>query len=175
MSYTLRILTEDSRDLVVEALRAEAAKRTRVAQGAALALAEDRAARKDVRAASVRITDLLAEAGRLDQLADELAAAEDVPVVTAADILGAHANASLTPLEEHIVEATAAGDLDDVDTALAGELGDDGLSAAAHAAMAQADQFAEAYLSDPDGDDVDTHAIGEDEPADDEVEEVLKP
>jgi len=174
MSYTLRILTEDSRDLVVEALRAEAAKRTRVAQGAALALAEDRAARKDVRAASVRITDLLAEAGRLDQLADELAAAEDVPVVNMPPD-PALRSATLTPLEEHIVEATADGDLDDVDTALAGELGDDGLSDAAHAAMAQADEFAERYLADPDGADVDTHAIGEDEPADDEVEEVLKP
>lgn len=178
MTYTLRLLTAASRDLVVDAMRAEAAKRTRVASGAALALAEDRAARKDVRAASVRVTDLLAEAGRLDQLADELAAAEDVPVVAGpVPPLAVEQPADavvLTGLEEHVIEATADGDLDGIDAQLADELGDDGLSAEAHAAMAAAEEFAEQYLADPDGEDVDTNAIGEDEPGDDDVEEVLK-
>lgn len=170
MTYTLSLLTAASRDLVVEALRAEADKRTRVAQGAALALAPDRAARKDVRAASVRVTDLLAEAGTLDQLATELAAAQDVPLITGPDATRlvveqpAHA-VTLTGLEEHAVEAAASteGLLDPIDTALVEELGDDGLSDAAHAAMAEAEKFAEEHLDDPDGPDVDTLAIREDE------------
>jgi len=186
MTYTLRLLTAESRDLVVEALRAEASKRTRVASKASLAVAADKVLKRDVRSASVRVTALLAEAAQLEQLADELAAAQDVPVVTgpvpplavtdpdlAVRVTDVDPAATLTPLEEHAIEATAEGDLDDVG-ALVDELGDDGLSPAAHAAMAQAEEYAEAYLADPDGADVDTNAIGEDEPGDDDVEEVLK-
>ena len=167
MTYTLRILTEDARDLVVAAMRAEAAKRTRVAQGAALALAEERALKRDVRSSAVKVADLLAEAGRLDQLADELANTPDVPVVSGPVppmAVTDPANAVvLTDLEEHLVEAAATGtDLDAVDSALADEAGD-GLSDAAHAAMRRAEQFAEEHL-DPDGADVVTNALVEDDP-----------
>lgn len=184
MSYTLRLLTEEARDLVVEALRAESDKRTRVARGAAQHVAADKAAGvKDVRSGAVRVAMLLAEAGTLADLADELAATEDVPVVgrgivaltdlkagqsVAVDGAGhvTAADAVLAAVEAGKVDLTPLEDLIEQE-------GDDGLSPAAHAAMAQADAFAEEYLEDPDGTDVDTHAIGEDEPADDEVEEVL--
>lgn len=83
MTYTLRLLTVESRDLVVEALLAESDKRTRVAQGAAQHVAADKQAGvKDVRSSAVRVAMLLAEAGQLADLARELRAAEDVPVYT---------------------------------------------------------------------------------------------
>lgn len=169
-TYTLRLATEATRDLVVEALRAEAGKRTRVAVKASLSVAADRLERKDVRSASVRVTALLAEAAQLGALADELAAAEAMPVLT------------MHPSASAMVEDLKGLDLEDAAVILGVPLDapdpdedtvDDGLSDAAHAAMAAAEEFAEEYLADPDGTDVDTHALGEDEPDTDDVVEVL--
>lgn len=172
MSYTLRLATEATRDLVVEALRAEAGKRTRVAVKASLTVAEDKIAKRDVRSASVRVTALLAEAAQLGQLADELAAAEAIPVIdlsklddpTPLDVAAAKIGA------DYVASVgVSAPSVADEEAAL-----DDGLSDAARAAMAQAEEYAEQYLADPDGEDVETGATAEDEPGDD-VEEALKP
>lgn len=163
MTYTLRLLTAESRDLVVEALRSAAGQRAKVAQAAALELAPDRAARKDVRAASVRVTDLLAEAGRLNQLADELATADDVPLITGpppslAVDQPAHA-VTLTGLED----AIARGDNQQAADELAAltDAVDDGLSDAAHAA-AQLAGLEEARL-DEDDPTLETGALAEDD------------
>jgi hypothetical protein len=82
MSYTLTITTPAERDLVVEVIRAAAAQRIRVATKAAGLVKADKAAKRDVRASSVRVAMVLAEADTLTELADELAAmADGIPVL----------------------------------------------------------------------------------------------
>lgn len=150
-TYSLRLATEATRDLVVDALRAEADKRTRVAQGAAQHVASDRRSGKDVRSASVRVTALLAEAGELADLADELAAhvgtlpviSPDPPALMTAEELATNLGVPLAEV------------LPDPDS-------DDGLSEAAHRA-AELAGLEDAFV-DPDGEDVETGATAEDEP-----------
>lgn len=84
MSYTLSIATAETRDLVVDALRAAADQRTRVARGAARNVSVAKAAGKDVRSQAVKVTALLAEAGDLAELAEELAATTDLVIVATA-------------------------------------------------------------------------------------------
>jgi hypothetical protein len=170
MTYTLRLATEATRDLVVEALRAEASKRTRVASKASLSVAEDRLAKRDVRSASVRVTALLAEAAQLGALADELALAEALPVMSAAVVEASRAPSGTIPADGG-VDLSKLDDPTPLDVA-AGMLGvwpdDDGLSEAAHRA-AELAGLEDAFV-DPDGEDVETGATAEDEPGDDVAE-----
>lgn len=174
MPYVLTIATPEGRDLVVAALRAEADKRTRVARGAAQHVAADKlAGGRDVRSSAVRVAMLLAEAGQLADLADELAAATELAVLSvAAD--GALRTAGIP--EPKAGDATAVvvdplrPGLTAQDLAAAAGVPDDGLSDAAHRA-AELAGLEDAYV-DPDGEDVETGATAEDDP--DEVEEVLK-
>lgn len=79
MPYTLTVANEERRDVVVDALRTAAERRTKVATMAAGNLAEDKAAGKikDARGPAVRVAMLLAEANYLTTAADELAAAKE--------------------------------------------------------------------------------------------------
>lgn len=168
-TYTLRLATEATRDLVVEALRAEASKRTRVASGASQHVAADKMQGRDVRSAAVRVAMLLSEAAELGALADELAAAPALPIVAVDPAEGGtiailEADGTVVEVDPDGTERVTREADDDLD---------DGLSPAARAAMAQAEEFADEYLADPDGEDVDTQALAEDEPADDDVVEVL--
>lgn len=182
MTYVLRIATDETRDLVVEALRAEADKRTRVASAASLTVARDKATGKDVRSASVKVTALLAEAANLDALATELANTEALPVVTtsAADaILEAVESGKvtvpvepakpLTPLEVARAAAEAALDAADDDEV---EQPDEDLDADEVAEPTTTDEDLETPFVDPEAADVETGATLEDEPT--EVEEVIK-
>lgn len=159
MPYTLRLATPATRDLVVEALKGAADQRTRVALGAARKVAEAKAAGSDVRSRAVKVTALLAEAGDLSALATELANAPEVPIVATYP----------TPV---VITREQAGEA--LDVAPAEEPDEEegtGLSARAEALAALAG-LTDAIV-DPDAPDVDTHAIAEDEPADDDVAEVL--
>lgn len=160
MTYTLSIATEETRDLVVDALRAAADQRTRVARGAARQVAAAKAGGTDVRSRSVKVTALLAEAGDLAELAEELAAATEVAVITvAADGALEFPPAKSTPLDA--LEAMAAAAVATVGT-------DDGTSLAAQAIA----DLAGLTPHDPDApEDPLTGATPEDEPT--AVEEVL--
>lgn len=81
MPYTLSLIDVESRDLVVAALRAGADQRSRAAERIAKIVRSDKAARKDVRPDSVRVTILLGEAAELRAAADTLATAEDTALV----------------------------------------------------------------------------------------------
>lgn len=146
MPYTLTLATPDTRDLVVTALRTAADQRTRVARGAARKVAEAKAARRDVRSQAVKVTDLLAEADVLAELAADLEQQPALPLVVA--------------------DTTASGE--DPAPASAEDPAGDGLSAAAHRAAALAGL--EDALPDPDDPTLDTGATAEDEP--DDAEEV---
>lgn len=152
MTYVLRLADDDTRALVVASLRAAADQRTRVARGAAGKVAEDKRAGRDVRAQAVKVTVLLAEADTLARVADQLAAAEDLPIV------------------EHTVTDTLEALAGVPDALAALEAGDDGTSAAAQHLAA----LAGLTPADPDAvEDPETGALPEDNPT--TVEEVLKP
>lgn len=175
MPYVLRLATPDTRDLVVEALRSAASQRTRVATRAAREVAKAKADRRDVRSQAVKVTALLAEAAELGELADELAAATEVAVmsvdqagkITTVPIPDPTAPAR-TPRE--VAEAALEGlDNEGEDTPPEdGAEEDDGTSLEAQR-LAQLAGLTEAVV-DPDAPDVDTGSIGEDEPT--TVEEV---
>lgn len=82
MSYTLQIATTEARDLVVASLRASADQRTRVARRASAEVMADKGSGKDPRSGAVKVTALLNEANTLTDLADELAAATDLVLLT---------------------------------------------------------------------------------------------
>lgn len=148
--YTLRLATEETRDLVVSALRSAADQRTRVARTAAGRVAEKKRTGKDVRSASVKVTTLLAEADSLAVLADDLAAADALPVVADTPVL------DVAAIKEKLSGVTP-------ETLAAAE--GDGTSPRAQA-LAAAAGLTDAILEE----DVDTGAIVEDEP--DQIEEV---
>jgi len=160
MSYTLSIATRETRDLVVESLRAAADQRTRVARGAARQVAAAKAGGTDVRSRSVKVTALLAEAGDLAELADQLEAAEDLVIVSTTT-----ATAPVTTVA--IGRQTAVTKLPGAPEAPAGTV-DDGTSPAAQALA----ELAGLTPADPDAvEDPVTGALPEDEPA--QPEEVL--
>lgn len=149
MSYTVTIATTATRDLVVEALRSAADQRTRVARQAARTVADAKAAGTDVRSRSVKVTGILAEAGELAALADEVEALPDLVIV------------STTPA---VVEVTEGG----ITTTVAAPAVDDGTSPAAQALA----ELAGLQPYDPDApEDPLSGATPEDEPTD--VAEVL--
>lgn len=157
MPYTVSLATVEDRDLVVTALRSAADQRTRVARGAARKVAEAKALKRDVRSQAVKVTDLLAEADVLAELAIELEAATDVPVVRpVADLGGIVGEEELAALREQLTGEPAA------------PVEDDGTSPQAQA-LAAAAGLEDAIIEDG----VDTGATAEDEPAGDDVEEVL--
>jgi hypothetical protein len=84
MSYTVTIATEAERDLVVAVIRQAAAQRIRTATKAAGMVKTDKDAKRDVRASSVRVAMVLAEADTLTTLADDLEAMTQGPAVLAA-------------------------------------------------------------------------------------------
>lgn len=152
--YALRIATDETRELVVDALRSAADQRTRVARAAAGKVADEKRAGKDVRSSAVRVTTLLAEADQLATIADELAAAEALPV--------------LAPVtEEQLAEARAQLAGDATATVVPDPPEDDGTSPEAQA-LAAAAGLTDAIVEDG----VDTGATAEDEP-DGDVEDVL--
>ena len=174
MPYVLRLATPDTRDLVVEALRSAASQRTRVATRAAREVAKAKADRRDVRSQAVKVTALLAEAAELGELADELADATEVAVmsvdqagkITTAPIPDPTAPAR-TPRE--VAEAALEGRDAEEDTPPEdGAEEDDGTSLEAQR-LAQLAGLTDAVV-DPDAPDVDTGSIREDEPT--TVEEV---
>lgn len=77
MSYAVTIATTAERDLIVDALRQAAAQRIRVATKGAGLVRADKLAKRDVRASSVRVAMVLAEADTLGALADDLEAATE--------------------------------------------------------------------------------------------------
>ena len=162
MPYTLTIATPATRALVVEALRGAADQRTRVAKGAARKVAGARAEGRDVRSQAVKVTALLAEADELSELAAELEAAAEVVVLSVAQ----DGALEVIPIPEPVEPLLEDPDEDE-------DPDDDGLSPAAHAAAERAGLTAVAV--DEDAPDVDTGADPEDDPADTDVEEALKP
>lgn len=158
MPYIVSLATAEDRDLVVTALRSAADQRTRVARGAARKVAELKAAKRDVRSQAVKVTDLLAEADVLAELANELEAATNVLVVRPA------------PTDEELdaLRAQLAGDNTAVVVPDGEPAEDDGTSPAAQA-LAAAAGLTDAIVEDG----VDTGATTEDEPDGDDVEEVL--
>lgn len=82
MPYVVQLATKETRDLVVGCLRAAADQRARVARKASAEVAVEKRAGKDVRSSAVKVTTLLAEADDLANLADQLAAAPELPIVT---------------------------------------------------------------------------------------------
>lgn len=82
MPYLVQLASRETRDLVVGCLRAAADQRARVARKASSEVAIDKRAGKDVRSSAVKVTTLLAEADDLANLADQLAAAEELPIVS---------------------------------------------------------------------------------------------
>lgn len=178
MTYTLRIATQETRDLVVAALRTGADQRTRVAKGAARQVAEAKRGGADVRSRAVKVTALLAEADELTTLAAELEQATDVPVLT---YPGGPITVTRTELgivggtPVNLDETVAPGVVelrDDAGTVLAAVAipGDDGTSPAAQAIA----ELAGLTPSDPDAvEDPLTGALPEDAPT--TVEEVLTP
>lgn len=68
-------LDDAHRDVIVEALRADSARRQRAATKAAAEVAAEQAAGRDVRPSAVRITRTLADAAVLDAAADAIAKA----------------------------------------------------------------------------------------------------
>lgn len=103
--------------LVVEALRAESARRLRAGLKLALELEDLRAAGTDVRTRSVRLVTWLAGAARLEQHADQLERPAPVPILPA----GASGAELAAALEDTSADPRGAGALD-VDVP------DDGLS-----------------------------------------------
>lgn len=85
MPYLVQLASPETRDLVVACLRAAADQRARVARKASAEVALEKRAGKDVRSSAVKVTTLLAEADDLANLADQLAAAEELPIVTTSD------------------------------------------------------------------------------------------
>jgi hypothetical protein len=155
VTYTVTIATEATRDLVVEALRAAAEQRTRVARGAARTVAATKAAdpRADVRSRSVKVTALLAEAGDLDALATEVAALESLVVMH----VDAHGRIEVEGSLRDVVEVTEGG----VTTTVPAPDVDDGTSEEAQALA----ELAGLKPSDPDAvEDPVTGALPEDEP-----------
>lgn len=161
MTYTLRIATAETRDLVVAALRTGADQRTRVAKGAARQVAEAKRGGADVRSRAVKVTALLAEADELTTLAAELETAEDLVIVGGIPV--------------NLDDAVAPGVVevrDDAGAVLATVTlpGDDGTSAAAQAIA----DLAGLTPHDPDAvEDPLTGALPEDAPI--TPEEVLTP
>lgn len=153
MPYVIRLATTEDRDLVVAALRSAADQRTRVARGAARKVAEAKALKRDVRSQAVKVTDLLAEADVLAELANDLERATELPVVTPA-----------TPEELEAMREQLAGDA----AAVVIPTEDDGTSPQAQA-LAAAAGLEDAIVEDG----VDTGATAEDEPDADDVAEVL--
>lgn len=168
--YRLTLATEATRDLVVTALRAAADVRTRVAVKASLTVAEDKLAKRDVRSAAVRVTGLLAEAAQLGALADELATAEAIPVVTVGTIPDEDLDklVDLTRLDDPTPLDVAAGaiglDAATGEPIVEDDPDDDGLSAAAHAAAELAGL--EEVLTDEEDPTLDTGATVEDDEPD---------
>lgn len=158
MSYTLTIATDADRTLVVEAIRAAAEQRTRVARGAAGNVQLAKAAGQDVRAKAVRVTLLLAEADRLSKLATEL---EDAPLIT---VVTPTSNTAASNDSGTTVAVTEGG----MTTVVAAPAVDDGTSSAAQALA----ELAGLRAADPDAvEDPLTGAVPEDEPL--EVEDAL--
>lgn len=183
-TYRLTLATEATRDLVVEALRAEASRRSRVATKASLTVAEDKLAKRDVRSAAVRVTGLLAEAAQLGQLADELAAAEALPIVDRVPPLAVakpELEVDLTKLDDptplDVAAAMLGVDAGTGEPVLEEDPDDDGLSPAAHA-IAELAGLDDALL-DEDDPTLDTGATAEDDEPDaadtNALEEGLKP
>ena len=85
MPFLVQLASPETRDLVVACLRAAADQRARVARKASANFALEKRAGKDVRSSAVKVTTLLAEADDLANLADQLAAAEELPIVTTTD------------------------------------------------------------------------------------------
>lgn len=83
MPYTVTLATAEDRDLVVGCLRSAADQRTNVARKAAAEVARDRAAKVEHRTSAVKVAMLLAQSDALVNLADELAAAPELPVLRA--------------------------------------------------------------------------------------------
>lgn len=168
MTYTLSVATQEGRDLVVEALRQAARQRTTVARKAAVKVAEDkRAGTRDVRPASVKVTALLAEAGTLEELADELATATDVAIVTV-DAAGRLEVPAPRDAEAVVAEQERITGLDRQTIAALHPAADDGTSVAAQLAAERAGL--KPYDPDEPEDPL-TGATSEDDPV--EVEEVL--
>lgn len=148
MPYVVQLATRETRDLVVGCLRTAADQRARVARKASSEVAAEKRAGKDVRSSAVKVTALLAEADELAKLADELAAAEDLPIVT-----------STRP---PVVEAATGAPV----LAVVGDPGDDdGTSPEAQAVA----ELAGLTPADPDAvEDPETGALPEDEPTEPE-------
>lgn len=95
MTYTLSLVDTESRDLVVNALRAEADRRGRAAERIAGMVRQDKAAGQDVRTSSVRVTVLLGEAAELRAAADTLAEAQDLVLVATTPVVNAATGAPI--------------------------------------------------------------------------------
>lgn len=167
MPYRLSLATDDERGLVIEAMRAAASTRSRAAAKASAATMADKRAGKDVRARSVRLVALLAEAADLERLALELEQAEELPLVV--EVAGRPQLAAVVTAAEAGV--TLAEQVEQLDAGAAPELD------AAHR-IAEADRLADLAGLKPaltdDGTVVeDEHGIApEDVPGDDDVVDV---
>lgn len=112
-------VAEDAVDVVVEALRREAARRQRVATTLAGELELERAGGRDIRSGAVRVTRILVEAGQLEAVATELEGTpltDDQPgdpLVEAWRSAGLAAPPSPAALLEEL-RARAAGGLEDL-------------------------------------------------------------
>lgn len=149
MPYVVQLATQETRDLVVGCLRAASDQRARVARKASSEVAAEKRAGKDVRSSAVKVTALLAEADELAQLADQIANAPELPVIT--------------QTRPPIVDAATGAALPTV----VGATGDDGTSPEAQALA----ELAGLTPADPDAvEDPVTGALPEDEPTD--VEDV---
>lgn len=152
MTYLLSIATPEGRDLVVTALRQASDQRTRVARGAARKVAEAKAAKRDVRSQAVKVTDLLAEADVLAELATELERTEELVILHTSG-----PGVTAIPIPEPPTRGAAGAlPLDDEE-----DPEDDGLSAAAHRAAELAGL--EDTVIDPDDPTLDTGATAEDD------------
>jgi hypothetical protein len=142
MPYVVTLATQETRDLVVGCLRAAADQRARVARKASSEVAIEKRAGKDVRSSAVKVTTLLAEADDLANLADQLAAAPELPIVSV--------------VRPTVIDAATGA------PAVVGAGEDDGTSPAAQAAA----ELAGLTPADPDAvEDPLTGALPEDEPA----------
>lgn len=112
MPYTVTLATAEDRDLVVGCLRSAADQRTNVARKAAAEVARDRAAKLEHRSSAVKVAILLAQSDALVTLADELAAATELPVLRAVGAATPTGQAVNGLTDEQLNAALSAADTD---------------------------------------------------------------
>lgn len=165
MTYTLTLETAEERDLAVSALRAEADRRTRVAEQLAGRVKADKARRQDVRPDAVKVTMLLGDSADLRAMADTWANTPQTGVIAGPVVEPPITGPDAPPVLDEPLPGVDVG---------AG--GDDGTSEEAQrlaelAGLTADDPDARAYdPSEPE--DPTTGATSEDEPTDAEIEEV---